>query len=464
MLTPRAVILALLLTIGVPAASARNMVCPVTGDETLEEYSAVHEGRVIYFCCPHCLAEFHRDPARYAAELPPETASDSATPQAPTAEEPDDDAPHPVVAWLTGHWYLWLFGLLLVIGRPFVAARAKNPESVAGQLSRPAVTAALFGIVAVIDVAQDHLLAMRDLIIAYWWVLVVAAGVVIARLKRLQAAVVILVALLAAVLVDRHQVIEHYEGQQQKNLDHAARDRLKDRIHFATFHDFGDPPTPPRPPWDKRLESTYYRGNDERNTRLFNNGNYRTATFHIDVRTQDGRALTYGAAPGDQEVFVRLEVVRAPFTPDFFYAPAITDGIFATTSAVLYPTRETAPKDRMSLTVLEPMQRFEIRWPLGVLGDGTHHGVVYLRQDHEEQGEILGARFHYGLEYHLVIEGGRVAPDSDYWMGPLYRTRKVTLSKLPYSEWFSHEPIPLLPGKHKTADPKILGTSDHEKK
>ena len=42
---------------------------PVCGAEVPEttEYKYVYKGVTYYFCCPHCLAEFKKNPEKYAS-------------------------------------------------------------------------------------------------------------------------------------------------------------------------------------------------------------------------------------------------------------------------------------------------------------------------------------------------------------------------------------------------------------
>ena len=74
-----------------------------------------------------------------------------------------------------------------------------------------------------------------------------------------------------------------------------------------------------------------------------------------------------------------------------------------------------------------------------------------------------GSRFHYGIRYQIEIEEGTLASSSDVYMGALYRTRKFPAWRLPMSEWFSHKPIPVLPGEN-TDDPELLGFPEHQAK
>lgn len=65
------------------------------------------------------------------------------------------------------------------------------------------------------------------------------------------------------------------------------------------------------------------------------------------------------------------------------------------------------------------------------------------------------------MQYDLHFQDGIITADSDVWMGSLYRTTKVTLARLPLSEWFSHEPIPPLP-EMQPDDPELLGLEDNQ--
>lgn len=83
--------------------------------------------------------------------------------------------------------------------------------------------------------------------------------------------------------------------------------------------------------------------------KLFNEGNYRTATFHISLCDTEGQAVDSQSAVGDSELFVRLEVERPPFTPDFLYRPETMNTMFLTTECdILY--LENRPNSRFFLS------------------------------------------------------------------------------------------------------------------
>ena len=50
---------------------AANDKCPVTGQPIDAAQFVEHEGRRIAFCCAKCKAKFEKDPAKFAAKLPP---------------------------------------------------------------------------------------------------------------------------------------------------------------------------------------------------------------------------------------------------------------------------------------------------------------------------------------------------------------------------------------------------------
>lgn len=46
-----------------------NATCPISGKPIDPKFAIVHDGKVIGFCCEHCLADFAADPAKYADKL-----------------------------------------------------------------------------------------------------------------------------------------------------------------------------------------------------------------------------------------------------------------------------------------------------------------------------------------------------------------------------------------------------------
>ena len=244
---------------------------------------------------------------------------------------------------------------------------------------------------------------------------------------------------------------------------------MENDIHFATFHDYGFPPEPAPPKHEQRLAGTYFRGNDERSPLLFNGGNYRTATFNISVVDGHGNRLEYGDAVVGKALCVRLEIVRPEFTPDFLYSDRFMQAMFLTTEASKSLGRDQPVADRVPLTAIKEMWLWHADYSVteSAQAEAEHQGVVYVCQDqlyqpHRFAGKdtVGGARFHYGMDFHLVVRDGKLAEASGLSLGSLYRTRKFPLHEVPFDQWFSENPIPELPTKN-TEDPSLLGIDDY---
>ncbi|MCP4511875.1 MAG: hypothetical protein GY826_36350, partial [Fuerstiella sp.] len=135
--------------------------------------------------------------------------------------------------------------------------------------------------------------------------------------------------------------------------------QLEDEIHFATFYDFGFPPSPKRAATEPQLKASYYRGNDERSPKLFNNGNYRTATFHVSLCDGDGLEFGAGADISGRDIFLKFEIDRPPFTPDFLYDRQLMDTMFLTVQCDRFLGADGPISDAVSLTETETLQHWE---------------------------------------------------------------------------------------------------------
>ncbi len=390
--------------IGEEPAAETNAMCPVMTDQSVvDDYNIVHKGKVVRFCCDECRKQFLSTPTAYEDKLP-------------------QLAQLGVVAEIK-QWYqdyqnevsILAIALLLVGLRVYRFFRTVTPADLASPLGRLWM--------APCSGTIPFMLATGFL----GWALV---GVLNAR----------------------------------------GDDMLEDYMHYATFYDFGCPPQPEHPGAAPRLSGTYYRGNDERNPRLFNEGNYRTASFHIALCDKDGRELAHGDHVRGRQLFVRFEIERAPFTPDFLYSDELMSKMFLTRQCEVFLGREEPVADRVDLSTVEPLQRWQSIVPITASDGaccGQLSGVVYVCEEYYakpwyrlEKEERGGSRYHYGLKYRLHIEDGRLAGESDLWMNALYRTRKFEKTTIPMSEWFSHKPIPALPGAN-VLDPDLLGISDY---
>lgn len=382
--------------------TAGNVMCPVmTEQEAVDDYTILHRGQPVRFCCSECRHEFLEHPDRYEQAIPAF--------RSPSLRERWS-------AFYEEHTRRIAAGglVLLLIGlRGWRFFRTTTPEDLASPLGRLCL-APCSGTVP---------LLLATCYLGY-----------------------------------------HFVGLLNDKYDRL----MEDDIHYATFYDFGYPPKPERPPVDPRVQATFYRGNDERNPRLFNNGNYRTATFHISLCDEAGQQIRSGDDITNRQLFVKLVIDRPAFTPDFLYSDELMSKMFLTRECDVFLGRFEPVRDCVRLSATSPMQQWEARFPVGTLDAADLSGIVYVCEEYTYQpwyqpGTRIrgGSRFHYGIQYRLSAKDGLLADDSDLWMGALYRTRKFKKATVPLSEWFSDQPIPELPGDSNITDPELLGISDY---
>ncbi|MEO2033000.1 MAG: hypothetical protein ABGZ35_13015 [Planctomycetaceae bacterium] len=389
-------------------SSAINAMCPVLQDRPASaDYAILYKGKEVRFCCSECATEFKAGPEIYENALP---------------QLQDLPLRHQLQLFLADFGGIVIGSALLVT-----------------------------------------LIGLR----VYRWyrpVTVQPAHSVLGRLlaRRISPAVPL-------------TILSGYLGFEVWSLqDQLRQAQLEDEIHYATFYDFGYPPVPRRPDADRRVAASFYRGNDERSPRLFNDGNYRTATFHLSLCDADGGTIDLGTDLSDTDLFVKLEVERPPFTPDFLYSPELMDSMFLTAKCDRFLEADGPAEDRVTLTEVEPMLRWQALFPVERMrsccrdGEGeTLRGTIYLCQEQFTDAWLSffpkrrsGSRFHYGIHYDLETNNDELTARSDIYMGALYRTRKLPTWRVPMDEWFSHQPIPELPGEN-VADPELLGITDH---
>lgn len=164
---------------------------------------------------------------------------------------------------------------------------------------------------------------------------------------------------------------------------------------------------------------TYHRGNNERDPRLFNGGNYRTVTFEL-------------AIVGDR---LEFELIRAPFTADGFFQRRD----MAAVVLVRYPD-DGAPMVR--LETVEPDRRWRASYPLD-----KPRGTIYVAPCASNDPKAAWLLAHYAIAYDL-------GPPVRLWMAPTVISGPFAEETL--HEWFGLEPLPELPGPN-VDDPALLG-------
>ena len=60
---------------------------------------------------------------------------------------------------------------------------------------------------------------------------------------------------------------------------------------------------------------------------------------------------------------------------------------------------------------------------------------------------VQGGRYHYAVEYSLLIENEKVSEQSNLFMGSTYRGHNFTDYQITDEQWLSLEPIPEKPAK-----------------
>ena len=390
--------------------------CPVDPSRTVKlKYFTMHAGQKIYFCCAECIEEFNNSPDTYLPQI----------------ESKLEDSRHNITT-------------------------VEKAKAVFDTLWNTATRAAgvtivilLFIVVALIHFGFRKF-TPGNRIVRY--------TKVILKRKALPAWALLL---LAAETVSAH-VMHHItiESIKDSRLEHA--------VHYTTFVEYGDPPLPSRPKISPRVNAVFYRGNDERNPSLFNGGNYRTATFHLDLCTQDGQPVIHGDPVNFQTLYFRVRFQRAAGTPDYFWKPARMENIYASRDPGKFHWRTNEPDNLVPMKETVAMQEWEFLYPISVFTQKENPrsvaGTFYICEKRfSDNNKILGGRFHCAFSFDLRMDSSVLAPHSDIWMGALYRKRSLRIWEIPESEWLSPNMIPEITGKQSSKDPVLLGIKDHEK-
>ena len=225
---------------------------------------------------------------------------------------------------------------------------------------------------------------------------------------------------------------------------------------------------PIRIPGTLQFGGTYYRGNDERNERLFNGGFYRTATLRLSlIDEQDHLVNLKESLPGTQ-LFICLEIQRASqSTPSLF-----TDDIMKNVLLTRRTTDRTSPLPSdmpTELEVLESGERWIAKYRLGDYDNQTEaalNGIVYVETNAARVGEAVNGSIHYGIVYGLRIRDRVLMENSELWLGPILVPGNFHIpdpSKITLAEWLDIRPIPEIVGDNST-DPELLGVPEHQHK
>jgi mono/diheme cytochrome c family protein len=228
---------------------------------------------------------------------------------------------------------------------------------------------------------------------------------------------------------------------------------------------YGYPPMPIRFDHPKQMAGTYYRGNCERNSELYNNGNYLTAIFRIGLCDAQHQAVDTGSPLPPDGLLVRVEIERAPGTTDALFSAELMSSVFLT-EQFLADAVSSTDKPIARLETLEANHRWVAYVPIRVEEVSSQaSGLIYVYTGRVENGEARGQP-HYGLKYDLRFSDGRLAADSDLWMNSFGNpavSEPQPPGRIPYREWFDDRPMPVIEGQN-SQDPKLLGVEEYVRK
>jgi YHS domain-containing protein len=472
-----------------------NSVCPIDTDRaTSARHSLSFGGKTVQFCCQRCKKLFLSDPSPYLKNLPQFTPNEIAalTESIIKDREKADGADsekgegavtssggaealslYTAIQWIERHRIFLIFAagaLCLNLAAIRLSARmragrdASAPESA---FERQFTILAQFRVLAI--VLQAGFLV--DLLLSWWgealiqgtvtthWVLLgsfLALGGfwfftrrwLARRPASFPGRVLGIVSCGATLIMVYQGVLIAYLVLLPEELIEGLK-RAADYRQEMSWQSIQEA----RDHMPKRLQATYYRGNDERSEKLFNNGSYRTADFRLRLQTEGDQVVTYGAEVAGKELELYVEIVRAPFTTGSLFK----DAQLQRAGLILQPIPFDGKRlgKYINFSPQAPGWSWSARCPLGKVDAGGKErlqAVVYLCDSGADAEWVQKQSAHYGIQVSLLVEDGRVQRDSHLWMASLY----FASPGIPRQEWFSHHPIPVLPGKN-TDDPALLG-------
>lgn len=210
----------------------------------------------------------------------------------------------------------------------------------------------------------------------------------------------------------------------------------------------------------KSLAKTYYRGNCEYNDKLYNQGNYRTATFQLWLSDANGNRLEVGDTLPDDQYLIQLEMTRAKGAAKSLFTPNVMNTVFVTTNTV---NHNNLSPNIAQFESIEPFQKWLCTIPVQADEHPLDQPIIFhicKGNVYEDEGS---GKPHYGLVFEVDIEDGKLTDQSDLWMGNLLvsnRLISLEAEKIPPGEWFDVRPIPEIEGKN-TDDPDLIGTPEH---
>jgi len=217
-----------------------------------------------------------------------------------------------------------------------------------------------------------------------------------------------------------------------------------------------------RPRHATGLTKTYYRGNCETNFDLWNQGNYCTAMFDLQLTDANGTHVAVGDPLPDGELFIHFTMRRAPGSAAKFFNAELIKRIFFTPIDLTFDKTVDPEEDKKARVSLETEQKdwqWQTKLPMGTIAANKANGRWYFHKGDEKRS----GKPHYAIVYDLSVEDGKLAGGSDIWMGFILApgvVQKLESDKVPGNEWFSAYPLPIIEGQN-TDDETLLGVEEH---
>ena len=227
----------------------------------------------------------------------------------------------------------------------------------------------------------------------------------------------------------------------------------------------GASPSPLRPRGAKGVGGTYYRGNDERDERLFNGGDYRTAIMRLSLIDENDQPVAIGQPLSGSQLFVRLEIERAANATPSLFTDQIMEDMLMTRRAG--DRKEPLATDEPAkLEVIQTGERWAAKYRLGDFEgqpDVAINGVIYVYTNANRMEEAVQGTMQYGIVVALRIRERTLQANSELWLGPILvpgNFQYPTPGRITLNEWLDTQPIPEITGDNST-DPKLLGIPEH---
>jgi YHS domain-containing protein len=427
--------------------------CPVMPEnQSVVDYFVDYEGLRYFFCCEGCVNDFQSDPSRfvslgYVKGFPISEFQDAGTGERIKRYEPEGvewaiDQVFEFLRWKDRTWVALHLDTVLVkthflvalsiVCLPFlvflVRRLRRRKTASAGPVDVGAQTSSL-----------------------RWW----------KRFAWLAIVLAVLDGCYLAYLANHRMIANEKNNRELESLKRTTEEEsLKTEIHYSTFINYGFPPRPEARKRANALSAVYYRGNDERLEAMFNGGQYLTVTFHLQLETEDGTPIQYGQSLEGKSPYLKVRFERAADTSSGYYQSEYMQRMYLTMIADPFLGRDEPVADRQPWIETVEGSVWEARFPIppgdqfprewkeretAPFAENSYRGVVYLCEERKEKNKVQGGRYHYGVEYLLRIEDGKVTPDSNLFMGSTYNGTNFVKYRITDDQWLSLEPIPEKP-------------------